>query len=118
MSATDTFDSLVLADRKALARGRWRVHHRIAGRITGHYRTHRRALPTAATSQALLHVGLTKGIAWTSPEDSAYRAQLRREALDALIREEADHLRSLDSAFQLSQSRRRLETFAAWRALG
>lgn len=117
MTTTADFNTLILEDRRAVARGRWRKHDRIARRISRLYCEHRADLPTNAASQALLHNDLVPGIAQKPRSRPDHVESLRVETVKALIREERKHLAEAASARTRRQSRKRIRTFATWLAL-
>lgn len=110
------FDRLLVRDRTAIAKRRWRTHQRLVLKL---HRIWKRTKPLhhdPHIGTILMHVNATKGIVKRAPTDSESAIYYRRQMLDNLIRYEEEHLRSLPSGRLNTEARSRLAVFRQWRA--
>lgn len=110
------FDRLLVRDRTAIAKRRWRTHQRLVSKL---HRIWKRTKPMhhdPHIATILTHVNATKGIVQRAPTDSESASYYRHQVLDNLIRYEEEHLCSLAAGRLNTEAQSRLAVFRQWRA--
>lgn len=116
LSDIRNFNHLLLRDRKAIAKSRWRLHRRLAAKL---HRIWKRTKPLhydPHIGTILMHINASKGIVKRKPSDSESAVSYRRQILDRLIRCEEALIDSLPAGRALEAARARLVVFQQWRA--